>query len=86
MNIFSGIKKFIESKTGVRTEDFEEKGLLTPEMFTEAGDQLTNFGWKWEGSLNKPTGSLQNPKKQFLSSKATSKQRIKTIMNEEITE
>ena len=51
-------------------------------MFVEAGNQLTNFGWKWEGSVTGTKSSLTDPKKQFLSSDATSKVRIKSIMNE----
>lgn len=69
--------KFVESKLPVKPEDFEQKGLLTPEMFVEAGNQLTNFGWKWEASLTKTSSPLPDPKKQFLTSNAISKRRIK---------
>jgi hypothetical protein len=46
-------------------------------MFVEAGNQLTNFGWKWESSLTNHKSGLTDPKKQFLSSNAVSKRRIK---------
>jgi len=51
----------------------------------EAGDQLTNFGWKWEKALSKSVKVLP-PNKQFMSSQATSRFRIKSIHNEDISE
>jgi hypothetical protein len=45
--MFDGIKNFINSKKVVSDKDFEQSGVLSPEIFMVAGDQLTNFGWKW---------------------------------------
>jgi ubiquitin-like-conjugating enzyme ATG3 len=85
MDLIGGLKKFFDSKHTATNEEFETKGFLSPEQFVEAGDQLTNFGWKWEKALTKPT-KLLPPNKQFMSSQATSKFRIKSIHNDDISE
>ena len=85
--MFSGIKNFIDSKFVPSQKDFESKGVLSPQLFIQAGDQLTNFGWKWQKSLHKTNKLLSDPNKQFLMSVATSRLRIKQLMNQDqITE
>ena len=56
--------------------------MLCPEQFTQAGDQLTNFGWKWQKSLSKTNKLLDNPNKQFLMTNASSKERINKITSQ----
>ena len=51
--MIGSIKNFINSKFTPSEKDFESKGVLSPEQFVSAGDQLTNFGWKWQKSLSK---------------------------------
>lgn len=45
--MIGSFKNFINSKITPSEKDFESKGVLSPEQFVQAGDQLTNFGWKW---------------------------------------
>jgi hypothetical protein len=58
--MFDGIKSFFNSTVTPTDKDFEGKGMLSPEQFIKAGDQLTNFGWKWQKSINKPSKLLPN--------------------------
>lgn len=51
--MFDGIKSFFNSKLVPSDKDYEGKGMLSPEQFIQAGDQLTNFGWKWQKSVSK---------------------------------
>lgn len=83
--MFDGIKNFINSKFTPSDKDFEGKGMLSPEQFVTAGDQLTNFGWKWQKSL-KPSKTLQNPEKQYLLCPATSAHRIHKLTGQQIIE
>jgi hypothetical protein len=46
-----------------------------------AGDQLTNFGWKWQKAL-KPSKLLPNLEKQYLYCPATSTQRIHKLVKQ----
>lgn len=73
--MFDGIKNFVNSKFTPSDKDFEGKGTLSPEQFVTAGDQLTNFGWKWQKSL-KQSKHLKNSEKQYLMCPATSFHRI----------
>lgn len=59
--------------------------MLSPEQFITAGDQLTNFGWKWQKAL-KPSKLLPSPEKQYLVCPATSAHRIKKLTEEHIVE
>lgn len=59
--MIDGIKSFFNSKFTPSDKDFEAKGMLSPEQFVQAGDQLTNFGWKWQKAVSKPSKSLPNP-------------------------
>lgn len=83
--MIDGIKNFFNSKMNISDKDFEAKGMLSPDVFVTAGDQLTNFGWKWQKGL-KQNKYLANPAKQYLSSPATSYQRIKTLTQQNIIE
>lgn len=76
--MFDGIKNFFNSKFTPSDKDFEAKGMLSAEQFIQAGDQLTNFGWKWQKSL-KPSKLLSNPEKQYLFCPATSPYRIRRL-------
>ena len=58
--------------------------MLSPEQFVQAGDQLTNFGWKWQKSLNKMNKFLTDPNKQYLMAQATSLTRISQLTNQNI--
>ena len=57
--------------------------MLSPDIFITAGDQLTNFGWKWQKGL-KQNKYLTNPAKQYLISLATSHQRISSLTKQNI--
>ena len=81
--MFDGIKNFFHSKMTISDKDFEAKGMLSPDVFTTAGDQLTNFGWKWQQGL-KQNKHLTNPAKQYLTSPAISHQRIRTLTQQQI--
>ena len=81
--MIGSIKSFINSKFTPSEKDFESKGVLSPDQFIQAGDQLTNFGWKWQKSLNKANKLLEDPNKQFLMARASSKMRIKHLINED---
>ena len=60
--MIDGIKNFFNSKFTPSDKDFESKGMLSPTQFVQAGDQLaTNFGWKWQASVGKPSKLLPNP-------------------------
>ena len=59
--MFDGIKNFVNSKFTPNDKDYEGKGNLSADHFIQAGDQLTNFGWKWQKSLNKQNKLLTNP-------------------------
>jgi hypothetical protein len=59
--MFDGLKNFFNSKLAVTDKDYEAKGMLSAEQFVLAGDQLTNFGWKWHKALSKPNKLLENP-------------------------
>lgn len=76
--MFDGIKNFLNSKFTPSDKDFEGRGVLSPEQFVIAGDQLTNFGWKWQKAI-KPSKTLTNLDKQYLYCPATSSQRIKKL-------
>jgi hypothetical protein len=52
--------------------------MLSPDVFVTAGDQLTNFGWKWQKAI-KQNKYLTNPAKQYLICPATSSMRIRTL-------
>jgi ubiquitin-like-conjugating enzyme ATG3 len=84
--MFDSFKKFIDSKFTPSDKDFEGKGMLSPEQFVQAGDQLTNFGWKWQKSLNKQNKLLPNPDKQYLFAPATSASRIRKLTEQKIVE
>jgi hypothetical protein len=58
--------------------------VLSPEQFIEAGDQLTNFGWKWQKSLNKSNKLLSDPNKQYLMALASSRVRLSQIAAQNI--
>ena len=75
--MFGSIKNFINSKFIPSDKDFETKGVLSPEQFTQAGNQLTNFGWKWQKALNEKTNKLLTDlNKQYLIAQASSLSRI----------
>jgi len=74
--MIGSIKSFFNSKVTPSEKDFESRGILTPEQFVQAGDQLQNFGWKWQKSLNKLNKLLPDPNKQYLITHATSLYRI----------
>ena len=84
--MIGSLKSFINSKFTPTDKDFETRGVLCPEQFIQAGDQLTNFGWKWQKSLSKTNKLLENPNKQFLMANASSKARINKITSQEIKE
>ena len=83
--MIDGIKNFFNSKMTVSDKDFEAKGMLSPDIFMVAGDQLSNFGWKWQKGL-KQNKYLNNPNKQYLISPATSNQRIRALTRQHIIE
>ena len=76
--MFDGIKNFVNSKFTPSDKDYEGKGMLSPEQFLQAGDQLTNFGWKWQKALSKAS-KLLPPEKQYLMAPATSVTRIRRL-------
>lgn len=78
--MIGSIKNFVNSKFTPSEKDFESKGVLSPDQFIQAGDQLTNFGWNWQKSLNKTNKLLSDPSKQFLMARATSNMRIKHLI------
>jgi len=51
--MFGSLKNFVNSKFTPSEKDFETRGVLSPEQFIQAGDQLTNFGWKWQKAITK---------------------------------
>ena len=60
--------------------------MLSPAQFIQAGDQLaSNFGWKWQTSLGKPS-KLLPPEKQYLTAPATSMVRIRSLVQQHIVE
>ena len=77
------IKNWLNSKFTPSEKDFEATGVLSPQQFVQAGDQLTNFGWAWQQSLSKQNKLLSDPDKQFLMSKATSNMRIYHLMKQQ---
>lgn len=83
--MIGSVKNFFNSKFTPSEKDFEAKGVLSPEQFIQAGDQLTNFGWKWQKSLGKLNKLLSDPNKQFLMATASSRARINSIANQAIT-
>ena len=83
--MFDGIKNFFNSKFTPSEKDFEAKGMLSPEQFVQAGDQLTNFGWNWQKALSKPSKLLPLDK-QYLMAPATSVFRIRRLTEQQITE
>lgn len=80
--MLGSLKNFINSKTTPSDKDFEGRGVLSPEQFVQAGDQLTNFGWKWQPSLAKLNKFLADPNKQFLKATASSRARINSIASQ----
>ena len=84
--MIGSIKNFFNSKFTPSEKDFEAKGVLSPEQFVQAGDQLSNFGWKWQKSLGKPSKLLEDPNKQFLAASASSRMRIGQLAAEEVRE
>lgn len=82
--MLGSIKNFVNSKFTPSDKDFEAKGVLSPDQFVEAGDQLTNFGWKWQKSLGKQNKLLPDPNKQFLMATASSRARINSIAGQQI--
>jgi ubiquitin-like-conjugating enzyme ATG3 len=84
--MFDGIKNFFNSKFVPSEKDYEAKGMLSPEQFMQAGDQLTNFGWKWQKALSKPSKMLPNLEKQYLVAPATSMTRIRKLTEQQILE
>jgi hypothetical protein len=84
--MLDGIKNFLNSKFTPSDKDFEAKGVLSAEQFIQAGDQLTNFGWKWQKSLHLKNKYLSNPEKQYLVSPASSANRIKKLTDQQIDE
>jgi ubiquitin-like-conjugating enzyme ATG3 len=83
--MFDGIKNFINSKKTPTDKDFEASGQLSPDIFVTSGDQLTNFGWKWQKAI-KQNKFLPNPEKQYLFCPATSSQRIMDLTKQQIFE
>ena len=83
--MFDGLKNFINSKKVPTDRDFENSGVLSPEIFITAGDQLTNFGWKWQKAI-KQNKYISNPEKQYLFCPATSSQRILDLTKQQIFE
>lgn len=81
--MFDGLKNFVNSKFTPADKDFEARGVLSPEQFLVAGDQLTNFGWKWQKAI-KPSKLLPNLDKQYLYCAATSVQRIHKLTKQSI--
>lgn len=65
---------------------FYETGILTPEEFVAAGDQLTQVcpSWTWKPAVSK---NLENPafppEKQFLQSQSRSMKRVKDLYGAE---
>lgn len=82
--MFGSIKSFINSKMTPSEKDYETKGILTPEQFVQAGDQLQNFGWKWQKSLTQQNKYLPDPSKQYLITHATSLYRISQLASQSI--
>lgn len=76
--MLDGIKSFFNSKFTPSDKDYEAKGMLSPEQFLQAGDQLTNFGWKWQKALSK-SSKLLPAEKQYLVAPATSMSRIRKL-------
>ena len=66
--------------SGVSKEShFQDKGLLTPEEFVTAGDQLSKScpAWIWKSAISEQKTSKHLPKnKQFLVTQATSRKRV----------
>lgn len=84
--MIGSIKNFINSKFTPSEKDFESKGVLSPEQFVQAGNQLVNFGWKWQKSLGKNNKLLEDPNKQFLMAMAVSKLRIEKLASQKMEE
>ena len=80
--MFGPVKNFFNSKFTPSEKDFQAKGVLSPEQFIKAGDQITNFGWKWQKSLAKNNKLLNDPAKQFLVAEASSRIRINRLANQ----
>lgn len=83
--MFDGIKNFFNSKFTPSEKDYELKGMLSPEQFLQAGEQLTNFGWKWQKALSKASKILPS-EKQYLTAPATSLLRIRKLTEQQIVE
>lgn len=83
--MLDGIKNFFHSKFTPSDKDYEGKGMLSPEQFVQAGDQLTNFGWNWQKALSKPS-KLLPADKQYLLAPATSLIRIRRLTEQQILE
>lgn len=84
--MIGSLKSFVNSKFTPSDKDFEAKGVLSPDQFLQAGDQLTNFGWKWQKSLGKLNKLISDPNKQFLMATASSRARITSIASQQVTE
>ncbi len=82
--MIGSLKNFINSKFTPSEKDFENKGVLSPEQFIQAGDQLTNFGWKWQKTLNSKNKLLTDLNKQYLMAQASSTSRIQNITSQNI--
>eukprot|EP00457_Paulinella_chromatophora_P008312 gb/GEZN01008343.1/.p1 GENE.gb/GEZN01008343.1/~~gb/GEZN01008343.1/.p1 ORF type:complete len:391 (+),score=65.61 gb/GEZN01008343.1/:85-1257(+) len=66
MNFLKDVREFL---TPVMTEsNFEEKGMLTPEEFVVAGDELVSKcgSWRWEAGKKEYRKSYLPDKKQYL--------------------
>ena len=47
MEFLNSIKNAVGSLHKPTEEDFIKYGLLGPEQFIKAGDQITRYGWQW---------------------------------------
>lgn len=78
------LRKLREDFTPVLTESqFYERGLLTPEEFVRAGDQLVRTcpSWRWDAGDKGKERSYLPPNKQFLVTRGVPSYRRVTVLN-----
>eukprot|EP01016_Furgasonia_blochmanni_P046832 TRINITY_DN680_c0_g2_i4.p1 TRINITY_DN680_c0_g2~~TRINITY_DN680_c0_g2_i4.p1 ORF type:complete len:347 (-),score=22.90 TRINITY_DN680_c0_g2_i4:171-1124(-) len=67
-----------------KQSQFQEKGILTPEEFVIAGDQLTSMcpSWSWKSAPNKKNQSQYlPPEKQYLFARVPCHKRVKEMFD-----
>ncbi|KRW99224.1 hypothetical protein PPERSA_07467 [Pseudocohnilembus persalinus] len=86
MSLFGGISNFIGSFKQVKDSDFEQNGLLTPQQFVLAGDQLLQLGWQWKKAQNSNKVDKNLPiDKQFLQiEQVNCEKRIKEVFKQHV--